>query len=165
MLLRLYNSFKWAFARAFRPDGPLLVQSSDAHSAPRAPFFGFWGGYRQKTPGQPCPSAPARHRRVGRPLCPKRRVSRFFCALRCPRFNRRTPARGRGPGSLECTWRRSARCWKPRRTRKRGQASPDDGDALALTFAQPVEPAEVEEEDEEEEFGGYGGHSNSGWMR
>jgi hypothetical protein len=26
---------------------------------------------------------------------------------------------------------------------KRGQASPDDGDALALTFAQPVEPAEV----------------------
>jgi hypothetical protein len=31
---------------------------------------------------------------------------------------------------------------------KRGQASPDDGDALALTFAQPVEPAEVEEPDE-----------------
>src|SRR5665811_1577757 len=28
---------------------------------------------------------------------------------------------------------------------KRGQASPDDGDALALTFAQPVAPAEVEE--------------------
>jgi hypothetical protein len=28
---------------------------------------------------------------------------------------------------------------------KRGQASPDDGDALALTFAQPVPPAEVEE--------------------
>jgi hypothetical protein len=49
---------------------------------------------------------------------------------------------------------------------KRGQASPDDGDALALTFAQPVEPAEVEEEDDEEEFGGYGGHSSSGgWMR
>jgi hypothetical protein len=40
------------------------------------------------------------------------------------------------------------------------------GDALALTFAQPVAPAEVEEEDEEEEFGGYGGHSSSGgWMR
>jgi hypothetical protein len=37
---------------------------------------------------------------------------------------------------------------------KRGQASPDDGDALALTFAQPVAPAEVEEEDEEEGFGG-----------
>ena len=49
---------------------------------------------------------------------------------------------------------------------KRGQASPDDGDALALTFAQPVAPAEVEEEDGEEEFGSvrrYGGGS-SGWM-
>src|SRR5450631_2130692 len=30
---------------------------------------------------------------------------------------------------------------------KRGQASPDDGDALALTFAYPVAPAEVEEEE------------------
>jgi tartrate dehydratase beta subunit/fumarate hydratase class I family protein len=29
---------------------------------------------------------------------------------------------------------------------KRGQASPDDGDALALTFAQTVAPANVEEE-------------------
>jgi hypothetical protein len=48
--------------------------------------------------------------------------------------------------------------------RKRGQASPDDGDALALTFGQPVAPAEVEEEDEEEGFGGYGGHSNSGFL-
>jgi hypothetical protein len=48
---------------------------------------------------------------------------------------------------------------------KRGQASPDDGDALALTFAQPVKPAEVEEEDEEEEFGRYSGSSNSEWMR
>ena len=50
---------------------------------------------------------------------------------------------------------------------KRGQASPDDGDALALTFAQPVEPAEVEEKDEEEEFGnGYHGSSSAGgWMR
>ena len=49
---------------------------------------------------------------------------------------------------------------------KRGQASPDDGDALALTFAQPVAPAEVEQKDEEEEFavGRYGGGS-SGWMR
>ena len=49
---------------------------------------------------------------------------------------------------------------------KRGQASPDDGDALALTFAQPVALAEVEEPDEEEEFavGRYGG-GNSGWMR
>jgi hypothetical protein len=48
---------------------------------------------------------------------------------------------------------------------KRGQASPDDGDALALTFAQPVEPAEVEEEDEEEEFGRYTGSGSSGRMR
>jgi hypothetical protein len=49
---------------------------------------------------------------------------------------------------------------------KRGQASPDDGDVLALTFAQPVAPAEVEEEDEEEEFGRYsGGSSKSVWMR
>jgi hypothetical protein len=48
---------------------------------------------------------------------------------------------------------------------KRGQASPDDGDALALTFAQPVEPAEVEEEDDEEAFGRYTCSSNSGWMR
>jgi hypothetical protein len=49
---------------------------------------------------------------------------------------------------------------------KRGQSPrPDDGDALALTFAQPVAPAEVEEPDEEEEFGGYSGSSNSGWMR
>jgi hypothetical protein len=48
---------------------------------------------------------------------------------------------------------------------KRGQASPDDGDALALTFAQPVAPTEVEEEDEEEEFGRYTGSGNSGWMR
>jgi hypothetical protein len=48
---------------------------------------------------------------------------------------------------------------------KRSQASPDDGDALALTFAQPVAPAEVEEVDEEEQFGRYTGSSNSGWMR
>jgi hypothetical protein len=48
---------------------------------------------------------------------------------------------------------------------KRGQASPDDGDALALRFAQPVEPAEVEEEDEEEGFGIYNGSSSSGRMR
>src|SRR5882757_638907 len=40
---------------------------------------------------------------------------------------------------------------------KRGQASPDDGDALALTFAQAVAPVEVEERDEDEEIlGGYG---------
>ena len=48
---------------------------------------------------------------------------------------------------------------------KRGQASPDDGDAVALTFAQPVVPAEVEEEDEEEGFGRYSGSSSGGWMR
>jgi hypothetical protein len=48
---------------------------------------------------------------------------------------------------------------------RRGQASPDDRDALALTFAQPVAPAEVEEEDEEENFGRYTASSNSGWMR
>ena len=49
---------------------------------------------------------------------------------------------------------------------KRGQASPDDGDALALTFAQEVVPAEVEEPDEEEEeFGGYGINGQGAWMR
>jgi hypothetical protein len=40
---------------------------------------------------------------------------------------------------------------------KRGQASPDDGDALALTFAQPVAPVEVEVPEEEEEFGRFSG--------
>ena len=35
---------------------------------------------------------------------------------------------------------------------KRGLASPDDGDALALTFAQPVGPLVVEEQDEDDEF-------------
>jgi hypothetical protein len=40
--------------------------------------------------------------------------------------------------------------------------SPDDGDALALTFAQ----AEVEERDEDDEFGGHGGFNGPGaWMR
>ena len=49
---------------------------------------------------------------------------------------------------------------------KRGQASPDDGDALALTFAQAVAPAEKEERDEEDEFGGHGGINGPGsWMR
>jgi hypothetical protein len=44
--------------------------------------------------------------------------------------------------------------------------SPDDGDALALTFAQPVVPKEAQEEsDEEEEFGRYTGSGSSGWMR
>jgi len=49
---------------------------------------------------------------------------------------------------------------------KRGQANPDDGDALALTFAQAVAPAEVEERDEKgEEFGGYGTNGPGAWMR
>jgi hypothetical protein len=42
---------------------------------------------------------------------------------------------------------------------------PPIGDALALTFAQPVAPPEVEEKDEEEEFGRHTGSSSSGWMR
>ena len=49
---------------------------------------------------------------------------------------------------------------------KRGQASPDDGDALALTFAQAVAPAEKEDRDEDDEFGGHGGINGPGaWMR
>jgi hypothetical protein len=50
---------------------------------------------------------------------------------------------------------------------KRGQASPDDGDALALTFAQAVAPVEKEEADEEEEFAHLGrfGGVQGGWMR
>ena len=48
---------------------------------------------------------------------------------------------------------------------KRGHASPDDGDALALTFAQPVVPTEIEEPDDEEEFGGFGSMTPSHWMR
>jgi hypothetical protein len=32
---------------------------------------------------------------------------------------------------------------------------PDDGDALALTFAQTATPAEVEEKDDEEKLGRY----------
>jgi hypothetical protein len=40
------------------------------------------------------------------------------------------------------------------RMQKRGQASPDDRDALALTFAQAVAQAEKEERDEDDEFGG-----------
>jgi hypothetical protein len=50
--------------------------------------------------------------------------------------------------------------------RKRGLASPDDGDALALTFAQVVPPVEKEDPDDEEEFTGIrtpGLHA--GWMR
>ena len=46
-----------------------------------------------------------------------------------------------------------------------GTIGTDDGDVLALTFAQPVVPVEVEEKDEEEEFGRYSGSSSGGWMR
>jgi hypothetical protein len=94
------------------------------------------------------------------------RVSRFFRAPRCPRFNRRTPARGKGAGGLECTWRPQCAVLESQAgTQKRGQTSPDDGDALALTFSQPVAAAEVEEPNEEEEFGRYRGSGSSGWMR
>ena len=50
---------------------------------------------------------------------------------------------------------------------KRGLASPDDGDALALTFAQPVAPVTPEElPDDEEEFGSSRSyHGSGGWMR
>jgi hypothetical protein len=49
---------------------------------------------------------------------------------------------------------------------RRGHASPDDGGALALTFAQEVAPAEVEEQDEDEEmFGEYGINGQGAWMR
>jgi hypothetical protein len=44
---------------------------------------------------------------------------------------------------------------------KRGQASPDDGDALALTFATFVAPPEPEPDED----GGDGGYGSSGWMR
>ena len=49
---------------------------------------------------------------------------------------------------------------------KRGLASPDDGDALALTYAQPVAALSPEEPDNEEDFvpGPYGSGSGS-WMR
>jgi hypothetical protein len=40
---------------------------------------------------------------------------------------------------------------------KPGQASPDDGDVLALTFTQAVAPAEKRERDEDDEFGGQDG--------
>jgi hypothetical protein len=49
---------------------------------------------------------------------------------------------------------------------KRGQASPDDGDALCLTFAQNVAPPKLEESPDEDEFGSFvAGYNNSGWMR
>jgi hypothetical protein len=53
---------------------------------------------------------------------------------------------------------------------KRGLASPDDGDALALTFAQPVAPLIPEPPRDDDEYGyGYTETSSStglgGWMR
>jgi hypothetical protein len=45
---------------------------------------------------------------------------------------------------------------------KRGLASPDDGDALALTFAQPVLPPEEQLEEEESES--IYGNRQGGWM-
>lgn len=48
--------------------------------------------------------------------------------------------------------------------KKRGLASPDDADALALTFAQPVAPPEIEDDEEMPDFfDRLSGHS--GWMR
>jgi hypothetical protein len=40
----------------------------------------------------------------------------IFLRAQCPRFNRRTPARGQAAGGLEYTWRRSAQCSKARLT-------------------------------------------------
>jgi hypothetical protein len=47
---------------------------------------------------------------------------------------------------------------------KRGHDSPDDGDALALTFAQPVLPPEEEQLDEDE-FPNVTTYNSGGWMR
>ena len=47
---------------------------------------------------------------------------------------------------------------------KRGLDSPDDGDALALTFAHPVLPPE-EQRDEDEFENRYADSSGGGWMR
>jgi hypothetical protein len=48
---------------------------------------------------------------------------------------------------------------------ERRKASPDDGDALAPTFAHDVAPSEVEEPDEGEEFGGNRFNGPGAWMR
>jgi hypothetical protein len=49
---------------------------------------------------------------------------------------------------------------------KRGLDSPDDGDALALTFAQTVLPPEEEEQaDDDDEFPNVTTYSSGGWMR
>jgi len=47
----------------------------------------------------------------------------------------------------------------------KGAIETDDGDALALTFAQAAVPAEVEERDEDEEFGGCSSNGPEAWMR
>ena len=48
----------------------------------------------------------------------------------------------------------------------RGVMSPDDADAIALTFAQPVAPIEPEPEEEEDEFNGMSNLGRiGGWMR
>jgi hypothetical protein len=48
---------------------------------------------------------------------------------------------------------------------KRGLDSPDDGDALALTFAQTVLPPEEEEQPDEDEFSNVFTYNSGGWMR
>ena len=49
---------------------------------------------------------------------------------------------------------------------KRGQASPDDGDALCLTFARPVEPEEEQQQEpDDEEEGWASGYSYSSGRR
>jgi hypothetical protein len=90
----------------------------------------------------------------------------IFLRATVPQVQSPDTGEGLGCGRFRVYLPRSARCSKAEADmQKRGQASPDDGDALALTFAQPVAPAEVEEQDEDEEFGGYRGSSSSGWMR
>jgi hypothetical protein len=51
--------------------------------------------------------------------------------------------------------------------KERGIASPDDADALALTFAQPVAPPEPEGGDDDDEMDEFAGsmYGSSGWMR
>ena len=53
--------------------------------------------------------------------------------------------------------------------KKRGLDSPDDGDALALTFAQHVAPLSQQDDEEEQEYANYSWGSNDGfpggWMR
>jgi hypothetical protein len=48
---------------------------------------------------------------------------------------------------------------------KRGLDSPDDGDALALTFAQPVLPRKVQLDEDGEEFENVPVYHSDGWMR